>query len=174
MVTRNGEINSDYMKIIVASYYRFKRQYKYTCTEFEFMDICACNASTMIEVECKISKSDLKKEFKKPKHNKYRQASKTRDFKGMIPNRYFVAITTRLSQDLEVLDLINKLNPKYGIMVVDDLDHYNGPVIIKQAKKLHDKEPDTKTMEYIVARLSSENIGLREKVYKLKNKKAQK
>lgn len=62
-------VNSDFMKIMVASHYRYKLNYRYTCTEFDYMDICACNGRSLIEIECKITKSDLKNEIKKKNIN---------------------------------------------------------------------------------------------------------
>ena len=56
--------NSDYMKIVIASLYRFVLNYKYTTTEFDLKDVCACNKNYSVEIECKISKSDLKNELK--------------------------------------------------------------------------------------------------------------
>ena len=64
------EKNSDYLKIIVASYFRFRRNCDVVCTEFEMSpknraDVVAVKDGMLIEVECKTSKADLKNEFSK-------------------------------------------------------------------------------------------------------------
>lgn len=159
-------INSDFMKIVVASYYRFKLHYIYTCTEFDFMDVCACNGNSLIEIECKISKSDLKKELDKPKHKYYKVGNLSYFF---IPNKYYIAITQKMYEDKECVEFIKNLNPNYGIIVISD---WREPHFMLEAKKLHKEKVTRKTIDNIILRATSENIGLRKKLYDLKNKKS--
>lgn len=157
-------VSSDMMKIVVAGYYRFTRQYKYTCTEYNHFDICACDGKTLIEIECKISKSDLKRETQKVKH-KYYSGEKHSKYK-IIPNKYFFCITRKMYEDNECISFIKELNPNYGIFIVDN---WRQPIMVKQAKKLQDKDISDKIKEDIVMRISSENINLRKKIYDIKN-----
>lgn len=165
-------INSDYMKIIVASYYRYKRGYDYTCTEWNNMDVCACDGKNIIEIECKITKSDLKKELtsktKIKKHKYYLEVNHKREY---IPNKYYIAITSKMYQDKECLEIINKINPKYGVIEISN--NSNEPFIFrKHAKKIHDKNITDKEKKLIIKRISSENILLRIKLYKSKKNDA--
>ena len=62
------EKNSDYLKLIVASYFRFRRNCDVVCQEFEMSpknraDVIVVKDNMLIEVECKTSKADLKNEF---------------------------------------------------------------------------------------------------------------
>lgn len=155
--------NSDYFKIVVASYFRFVSHYIYTCTEYEYMDVCACNSNYITEIECKISRSDLKKELLKDKHEYYSFSKKSKHV--IVPNRYYIAIPFDMYDD-ETKDFINELNPLYGIMVVKDNEDY--PIIVKEAKKLHNEKVSPKILEEIIRRMSSENISLRKKLVKLK------
>lgn len=161
-VSKKGDIviNSDFMKIVVASHYRYKLNYKYTCTEYNFMDVCACNGRSMIEIECKITKADLKNEIKKDKHLYY--SGKKKSKYKIIPNRYYIAITKEMFDDGEVIDFINKLNSNYGIIVVKN---WQEPYFFKPAKWLNQNIISDKEKDKIVARISSENISLRRKIY---------
>lgn len=162
-------INSDYMKIVVASFYRYNRGFKYVCTEFKKIDVCASEGSSLIEIECKISKSDLKKELKKKKHDYYSFKKKRKSV--IIPNKYYIAITQEMAKDKECFEIINKLNDKYGIIVVES---WRCISFEKYAKKLHDDIIKIDDKDKIISRLSSENITLRKKLYDFKkdNKKS--
>lgn len=164
-ILNKGEIivNSDFMKIVVASHYRYRLNYRYTCTEYNFMDICACNGRSLIEIECKISKNDLKNEAKKEKHSYY--AGKRKSKYVFVPSRYYIAITRDMYKDKEVIDFINKLNPNYGIIVVEN---WKEPTFVKEAKWINKEKVSEKIKDSIVARISSENLTLRKKIYDYK------
>lgn len=171
IINRKTQIikNSDYMKIVIASLYRFVLNYKYTTTEFDLKDVCACNKNYSVEIECKISKSDLKNELKSKtkikKHNAY--ANPTKKYYHWIPNRFYYAITDEMAQDPEIFDIINQINPKYGIFICSD---WGNPREFKVAKKLHNEKVSQAFIEELVARCSSENINLRKDNYILKQK----
>ena len=79
-------------------------------------------------------------------------------------------VCNRLSEymyeDEECVKFIEKLNPKYGIMVVGEL----GQIFIKKgAMFLHKEKLQERDKERIIARLSSENICLRQKLYDIRN-----
>lgn len=162
-------VNSDYMKIIVASFFRYNRQCKYTAIEFQRMDVCAVSNDNLIEIECKISKSDLKKELtsptKKKKHRTYKTYSKSN---RAIPNSYYFAIPRYMYADEECIRIIRQIDDRYGIIIVDDWLHID---IVKYAKKLHDKPIEQKFKENIVARISSDNITQRINKYMKKGTK---
>lgn len=166
------EKNSDYLKLIVASYFRFKRGCDVVCSEFEMSpknraDIIAVNKNMLIEVECKTSKSDLKNEFtastKQLKHFSFYNFKRKSKYYP-VPNYYYIMITKEMAKDNEVIGLIHQLNPNYGILVEDG---WRFPPISKYpAKKLHDKNLLTGNfMKKIYQRLCADNISLRRKKY---------
>ena len=163
-------VDSDYMKIIVASFFRYNRQCKYTAIEFQRMDICAISNDNIIEIECKISKNDLKHELSSPtkklKHYNYKNNHNTKYH--VVPNSYYFAIPRELYNDKECVNIINSINEKYGIIVVDDWLHID---IVKYAVKLHDKKIPANIKDNISARISSDNIMQRIKHYKKKSEK---
>lgn len=163
---REIKITSDFMKIVVASYYRFRLHYYHTCTEYDFMDVCCCNGKKLVEIECKISKSDLKKDKEKKKHLYYCGQKKSKY--ATVPNRFYYCITRKMYEDKECVQFIEDLNPNYGIFIVEN---WREPIRVKEAKNLHTNNVTQKLIEDIIKRITSENIGLRKKLYAIKNDK---
>lgn len=156
-------INSDLIKVVVASYYRFKMRYFYTCTEYEQMDVCVCNGKYLTEIEVKISHSDLKADAKKTKH-KYYSGEKKSKYK-LVPNYFYYAITKELYNDGKSIKYIEENYASYGIMYVQD---WREPIIIKRPTMLNKNKVGENILNSILMRISSENIGLRKKLYELK------
>lgn len=165
------EKNSDYLKLIVASYFRFRRNCDVVCQEFEMSpknraDVIVVKDNMLIEVECKTSKADLKNEFlsatKQKKHfNFYNLSHKSKYYP--VPNYYYIIITKEMAKDNEVIGLIHQLNPNYGILVEDG---WQFPPISKyQAKKIHDKQIPDNILKKIYQRIVADNITLRKKLF---------
>ena len=158
------KITSDLMKVVISSYYRYKLRYVYTCTEIQEKDVAACNGTYLTEIETKISLSDLKRDAKKPKHKKYKGGIKTY---LTIPNYFYFAITFDMYKDGKSVKWIEDNFPDYGIMyVVNKVE----PRIIKRPTMLHKNKVGQKELSAMIARITSENICLRKKLYELKNK----
>ena len=167
---KNPKITADFMKIALSSYFRFKNQYKMDCTEFLLKDVIAYDMKDkFVEVEVKISMVDFHKDKQKPKHKKYLS---TRTKKDKQPTLFYYAFPAEMYKEYkeEIIKQIDEINPKYGILVVDNI---NSVTCIRSAKQLHEKELTKRLSTEIIARLSSENINLRKKVYDFKqeNKK---
>lgn len=170
------EKNSDYLKIIVASYFRFRRNCDVVCTEFEMSpknraDVVAVKDGMLIEVECKTSKADLKNEFstatKQKKHFSFYNLSHKSKYYP-VPNYYYIIITKEMAKDNEVIGLIHQLNPGYGILIEDG---WQFPPISKyQAKKIHDNKVSDAIVKKIYQRLCTDNITLRRKFLLSKQK----
>lgn len=153
-------INSDLMKVVIASYFRYRLRYNYVCTEYDCRDLIACNSKYMTEVEVKISYSDLKADKKKYKHNVYKKGLKDN------PNYFYYAITEEMYDDGKSVKYIKEnLNPSYGIMWIKD---WREPIIMKRPTLLHKNKVSQKELSAILRRVSSENICLRKKLYELK------
>ena len=126
-------INSDLIKVVVASYYRFKMRYFYTCTEYENMDICTCNGKYLTEIEVKISYSDLKadakktKTYGKAKHDFYSGKHKSKYV--LVPNYFYYCLSYDLFINGKSVEYIKEHYPQYGIMYVQD---WREPIIIKK------------------------------------------
>ena len=182
---KNNLINSTWMKNRLFEYFRYKRQFIYCCTEgINYSDFMALNEDHLIEVEVKISKSDLLNEFKKEYANNGKNYCKVqkhfkeycnaqeflsrkefiseKNFFMDIPNYFYLAVTEDL---LDVTkEQIKKVNDNYGIILIQTKEYNKGEVMIaKTAKKLHDYKPNFKTFYYIGRRTTSELATLRSK-----------
>jgi hypothetical protein len=176
-------INSDMIKVVVASYYRFKMRYFYTCTEYEHYDICACNGKYLTEIEVKISYSDLVSDTKKIgtyswgkdkdgnsiktniklKHDFYSGKHKSKYI--LVPNYFYYCLSYDLYMDKRAVEYIEEHYPQYGIMYVQD---WREPIITKRPTMLNKNKVGENILNSILMRISSENIGLRKKLYELK------
>lgn len=151
-------MNSSEMKAKVLHYLRFKRRFLFVATEAGTFnsDVLASNGYEIVEVEVKISKQDLKNEFKKKKHRVY--ANPTPWYKNLLPNRFFFAVPECLVDDAKELCK----GTKYGVMVVYEgrISHKRKKAfvrIVKQAKQI--TEVHNKKLRYqLVLRMSSEIV----------------
>lgn len=163
------------IKILIMSEYRFGKQYKYVASECHHADVLVSNGKHIYEFEVKISKSDLKKELtcgsKIKKHKFYKgELKKYRQY--IRPNRFYYVVPYSMldSKDkrAEIIEIINTINSDYGLIAVYDNKFIQN---IRLAKMLHNIKVKSCFLEKIVARVSSENIGLKKKIYEYKLEK---
>ena len=184
-------INSEMCKIVVAYYYRFKNRYLYTCTEYKNFDVCACNGKYLTEIEVKVSHSDLVADT-----NKIKMYSWARDENGklirdkngkkvkvniklkhdfysgkckskyiIVPNYFYYCLSEDLCLDGKSVKWIEEHYPNYGIMWIRD---WREPIIIKRPTMLNKNKVGQNILDDILKRISSENIGLKKRLYDLK------
>lgn len=170
------KMSADFMKTKVLEYFRFKRRFPFCCTEgIRQADVNACNESKLIEVEVKISKADLKREFndkqngfeKMKKHQDYLNPAELKKgscrFYSYAPNLFYLAIPDDLIKVAE--EEIERVNPKYGIIIVYPGKGLFGDNIrmYRHAQPLHKAKPDEKTVMAVCQRCTNELITLRQK-----------
>lgn len=162
-------INSKVIKNELMKYYRFERQFPYVATEcIKYSDINALNDKCLIEVEVKISKSDLKHEFN-TSGNKYNKHFKlycnpSKRPNAIIPNYYYICVPEFLKDD--AIEIVNKINPNYGVLVFGYKFGGNCISTAKKAKCLHRRKPPSRVYNIIAKRITSELINLRVKFLK--------
>ena len=169
-------INALDIKIALLKYFRFKRQYPLVVTEIEFngfiADILALK-KIAIEVEIKMTRSDFLKELqdKKYKHKIYNGYYPS-EF-HIIPNKFYFAFPSGFP-----IDSIKSLIPeRYGILEVNSVkkkeglyvNYYNKGLYInscriKKPARFLTHKINKQFWENAIKRLTSENIGLREKI----------
>lgn len=173
-------IHSGHLKTAVMAYFRFKKTF--ICADEVFnADVLVDTGKEIIEIECKISKSDLKADLKKPKHNEFKDPSKR---KYCIPNKFYICVPTELVEKAkkwteevnQAYGVIELSNTKYEHWVKYTMGWENMLYFSKKAKSLH-KEYYSKS-ERIALRLSSKLInasieGLRYERLKEKNSSTQ-
>lgn len=152
-----SNINSDYIKLCLMAYYKFINKYIYVCTEaINHADVIAVNKSKLVEIEIKTSKSDLKADFKKPKHRLYLNAETNVKTKltRIIPNEYYFCTTKELQED--ALKLIEEYNNKYGLLICNTYGFIGENIqVIKKAKSLHKQIPKQSYFDIIVKRMGN-------------------
>jgi hypothetical protein len=155
------------LKACLLHYYRFKRQC-IAVDEFHCADIIADNGKEIIEVEIKVSKSDLLNGEKKKfiKHHNYKQGN---GWGFLHPNRYLFCVPEKLVD--VALEYAKELNPNYGVIGFDSerflsyAEQYGNPMsfssdfmrIAKSAKKLH--EGYTERQCYQIAKRASAKVA---------------
>ena len=153
-------MNSLEIKHALMSYFRFKRQW-ICATETLLADVMAITDKDIIEVEVKISKSDLwEGEARKRKHKLFINPSPSRQ--SYMPNKFYICVPTELSEEAE--KWVAEVNSNYGIIICKN--HFAPEkrypfniVITKSAKRLHDKFSNN-LKESIMKRVCTENINL--------------
>ena len=154
---KTKSINSNYIKLSLLAYYRYVNKFIYVCTEaINYADVIALKKDKLVEIEVKVSKSDLKADFHKPKHRLYLNAEtniKTKPTR-IIPNEFYFCTTRQLQED--ALQLIKEYNNNYGLMICDNIGFIGDNIkVIKKAKPLHNQIPKPTYFEAVAKRMSN-------------------
>jgi hypothetical protein len=151
------------------SFYRFKKGYL-CCSELSYSqgiaDVIAINDITgeVIEIEIKISKSDLLNEskHKKEKHQKFVEAALYDETSDPIicPNKFYFAVPSYLIDDTKEYCLAT--NKDYGVLEFDCNHYYKLPEYSifyrRQAHKLHTAEVGCYFKPNLIKRICNDNI----------------
>jgi len=117
-----------------------------------------------VEVEVKVSKSDLMADFKKYKHEYYLHQYKTGEplkdsrrwkwYNNFVPKQFFFAVPEDMLE--YTLNAVQDL--PYGVICYrkTNLPHFRRVRIEKTAKKLHDKPVPLNVIDDVLLRMSSE------------------
>ena len=158
------------LKVAVLSYYRFGKQ-SICIDEFNGADVIVDTGTEIIEIEIKVSKSDLI-DGEKNKALKHKLYASGRGVYHCHPNKYLFCVPIKLVQD--AVDWVAELNPKYGVLSFDThgfLNRLNRDVSLragdliythKRPSRLHENYPE-KLRWLIAKRASSKVITLLEK-----------
>lgn len=108
----------------------------------------------MIEVEVKISLSDLKADFKKNKHRTYLVSTCQYNLKW-IPTHFYYAVPGKLVDAAQAL-LVEHKREEYGII---NADLFN---VVRRAKWMHKRESESSVKFSLALRMGSELIRFHE------------
>lgn len=147
---------------------RFAKQLKlvaseagYFCSDVLAMDV---DKGKFVEVEVKVSKSDLMADFKKYKHEYYlhqyrnkeplKESRRWKWYNSFVPKQFFFAVPERMLE--YTLNAVDDL--PYGVICYRDngLPHHRRVRIEKRATKLHDKAVAPNVVDNVLLRMSSE------------------
>lgn len=133
-------------------------------------DVMGIDEKSAVELEIKISKSDLKADFTKKadKHLMYMNPELTK----FTPNKFYFLVTKEL--EFEAIKLVEEKAPRYGVLVYEEKVKQPKPGLkrkrkrsktkglkgeIRLAKKaynLHENPPSPQLMDNVLTRASSE------------------
>lgn len=156
-----NELNSKQIKVLLFSYFRFKRQFLGVVSEMQLLkdiddieDFIAFKKDEIIGVEIKVSRSDFLADFNnKKKHKKYL----TQDYLYPL-NKFYFCVPILLSDFVE--DFLSKNYPFYGLLVVRG----NEIFVKRSAKRLRGKQDifsNKSLRDKLILRMSSELANLR-------------
>lgn len=154
-------MDSKYIKACLSSYFRFRRRTSCIATEVGRFnaDFIAVGKSGFLEIEIKVSKSDLNNDFKKKKHQIY-QSGKDNYW---TPQQFYFAVP----EELVDYALSKCADKPYGVMQILKSDNNNirswmdRVKVVKRAKRIHNNPIHPKVKNMIYARLASEMANLR-------------
>ncbi len=119
-------------------------------------DVLGANDSEVVEIETKISKSDLQADGLKHKHKLYNCES------NWTPNRVYFLVPENLED--AALQVAESINPRYGVMVANEFGSrgykaHEHMSVKRRAQPLHNRTPTESFKNDIIARMSSEIVG---------------
>ncbi len=156
------------LKTALMSYYRFKMHYivaDEVGMQIGNADILVDTGRLLIEVETKISRSDLfqGEKRKASKHELMKNVTEDILKKRTIPNQFYIAVPTELLPS--AIEWVEKINPNYGViecrtslMLREKPNHKDFMAMVRihrRAKMLHEKEITAYAKHLIGKRLSS-------------------
>lgn len=153
--------------VACLSWLRFGRQLSYVASEYDVWagkraDVFGANERESVEVEVKVSRMDLLRDFeRKPwKHDRYREGSRGA-MGARTPNRVYFAVPLRLKD--AALEVLAKEAPTYGLITLGEDEHgYYAELpwkrlrVVRSAKWLHRDPPAKSLIEDLTHRMASE------------------
>lgn len=149
------------IKLAVMAWLRFGKRMPIVCTEVGpwNCDVLGLDEKMAVEIEVKVSREDVVREFenKKAKHFLYASGSAA----WSIPNYFYFAFPHTLATSC--VELIKTKAPKAGLLGYHGSrgwDPRGAFDVLIRAKKLHEGVPKPKLIHQAMLRMSSELVGL--------------
>lgn len=156
-------MTSAHIKHALMYYFRFDRQWL-CASECMDNDVMVFTGKYILEVEVKISKSDLwHGEAKKDKHKWYRRDASVSAYfhKTYTPNKFYVCVP--VAMESEAIRWVDQVNPRYGVITCRERDKIPYAVdIVRYAEKLTEEVND-RIRAKVLKRVCAENITMRGK-----------
>lgn len=159
--------HSQRIKYEALKWLRLEQRCAFIATECgPFMaDALGCNEKKMMEIEAKISLSDLRADFRKGKHTAYGKLLAEYGLGGWnqqwTPTHFYYAVTPELVEPCRSLLTAHKVE-KYGIIECDSKDLLgDGSLhvtfkVVKRADWLHKNPPNAHVKYTVALRMGSE------------------
>lgn len=158
-------MDADILKTEALCWLRFTKKMELIATEAGSWnaDVLAIGEKHSVEIEVKVSKSDLRREFenKRNKHYLYNSVEPGSAPSRHTPNFFYFYVPWTLEE--EALKLIEEHSPKAGLAVYgqssDRVLDGKRTYVKKRPTKLHDKVPGPSIRRAVTLRMGSELCG---------------
>lgn len=151
------------LKTEALAWLRFTKRMQYICTEAGYWnaDVMGCDNDSSVEIEVKVSATDLRREFtaKKHKHSYYNTCANG----GNCPTYFYLYVPKELEK--LALSQIEIHQPKAGLIVFSpvsmDLGYRDGKrsEVVRKPKKLHTEKPSESFKRELLLRMGSELVA---------------
>lgn len=149
------------IKAEALAWLRYGKRLPVVCTEAGAWnaDVLGVSKTMSIEVETKISRADLRAEFKNKRQKHFLYLNTDGNLKS-VPNYMYFMVPDALRAD--ALEIVSEGNPKAGVAIYMDTNLLSGQnvVIAKPPQRLHDAKPGVKLIRTAIMRMSSELCGI--------------
>jgi hypothetical protein len=149
-------MNSVSLKEVALWWLKFEKRMTHICTEFGTFnsDVYGACETRSMEIETKVSMSDLRYDFEKRKHHIYANpANCAGHYPSMhIPNYFFFLVPQKLAE--QAISLCDEKGPKYGVLVYDPLEES-----WRRPRRIHKEVPHKDVFARMAARMSNEIIA---------------
>jgi len=150
------------LKTAALCWLRFGRQLEYVATEVGnySADVFGATDKATYEIETKVSKYDLRNDFKKSKHKNYNHEG-TR-WGHWVPTYFYFCVPEYLVE--EAKSLVETNNSKYGILQYTDgpptFKQHERLSVAKRAGKIHTQQTNEQVFRYLALRMGSDLCNL--------------
>lgn len=150
------------LKEAALYFLRFERKLTHIATEFGqySADVVGASSTRLVELETKVTLSDLKNDFnKRHKHESYANPNRYDYIREDLPNYFYFMVPNDLGE--EANNLCGLKNVNYGVIT------YGGHLgtwdqrwkVIRKAKKLHTQAPSEKVLTRLASRMANEIVS---------------
>lgn len=154
-------MDSYVLKTEALCWLRFGKKMLLVCTEGGSWsaDVLGLADDHSVEIEVKVSKSDLKREFLTKAHKHYVYNLAEHGVGRQVPNYFYFYVPPELETD--ALKIIEAECPKAGLAVYDPTINLDGRKtrVTRRATKLHDRAPSQHFKNTVLRRMGSELCG---------------
>ncbi len=157
-------LDSSVLKAEALAWIRYVKRMPVVVTEVGSWNADALGLSedTVIEVEVKVSKADLRNEFKNKRAKHFLYGGGTgASYTGHKPNYFYIMVPETLAQ--EAVKIVEEHSPNTGILAYfPERNAWAGRKtdVVRKATRLHDRKPAPGFVRTALLRASSELVGM--------------
>lgn len=150
------------LKTEALCWLRFGKKMEYVCTEGGYWeaDVLGLSEKFAIEVEVKMSRQDLKREFRSKASKHYLYNNVDGSPSKQVPNYFYFYVPAEL--EAAAMEIIGSECPKAGLAIYEPFGWARDGKktrVAKRPTKLHDTPPTSNFIHTVLLRMGSELCG---------------